>query len=229
MKYLFKHILCKLLFLGKVKVCKMAVASKNSKFEGMCQLHPYSHFHGTMGIGSYIGNHSVLSANIGRFTSISNHVTCNAGVHAYQKPFVSTSPCFFSLNPIHSQCGDTFATEQMFDEFRFVDRKNNIAVEIGNDVWIGERVFLVGGINIGDGAMVLAGAVVTKDVPPYAIVGGVPAKILKYRYDDDTIQFLLRSKWWNNSIEWFRKNWRLMTDIEKLKEYYQKSYDNIFL
>ncbi len=95
---------------------------------------------------------------------------------------------------------------------------------IGNDCWIGENVFYVGGITIGDGAVVLAGAVVTKDVPPYAIVGGVPAKVLKYRYDDDTIQFLLRIKWWNNSIEWLRENWQLMTDIDKLKEYYTKPY-----
>lgn len=220
MKQFFKYILTKLRLRGKVKVGKMATASKYAKFEGMSQLHPYSRFRGTMGMGSYIGSYSILSAKIGRFTSISNHVTCNPGVHTYQVPFVSTSPCFFSLNPQHSQCGSTFATEQMFDEYRLVDKENNIAVEIGNDVWIGERAFLVGGITIGDGAVVLAGAVVTKDVPPYAIVGGVPAKVLKYRYDDDTIKFLLRVQWWNNSEEWFRENWRLLTDIDKLKEYY---------
>ena len=96
----------------------------------------------------------------------------------------------------------------------------SIAVEIGNDVWIGEGAFLVGGITIEDGAVILAHAVVTKDVPPYAIVGGVPARIIKYRYDEETIAFLLRVKWWNNSIDWFQQNWRLLTDIEKLKEYY---------
>lgn len=200
----------------------MAVASKSSIFEGMCQLHPYSVFHGTMGMGSYVGSYSTLSAKIGRFTSISNHVTCNPGIHTYQQPFATTSPCFFSLNPSHSQCGDTFATEQMLDEYRLVDKEKNIAVEIGNDVWIGERVFLVGGIKINDGAVVLAGAVVTKDVPPYAIVGGVPAKIIKYRYDEETIKFLLHTEWWNNSEKWFCDNWRLMTNIDKLKEYYSK-------
>jgi acetyltransferase-like isoleucine patch superfamily enzyme len=64
----------------------------------------------------------------------------------------------------------------MFDEYRLVDKEKNIAIEIGNDVWIGERVFLVGGIKINDGAVVLAGAVVTKDVPPYALMVGNPAR-----------------------------------------------------
>lgn len=217
-----KHILSKFRFRGRCRIGSMSVVSKQSKFEGMCQIHPNSYFHGSMGIGSYLGSNSFLSANIGRFTSISQYVRCNPGIHPYNYPFVTTSPCFYSLNKNHSQCGSTFAVEQVFDEFKLVDVDKNIAVEIGNDVWIGERVFLVGGIRIGDGAMVLAGAVVTKDVPSYAIVGGVPAKIIKYRYDDDTIQFLKNIKWWNNSIDWFKENWRLMTNIEQLKKYYHK-------
>ena len=62
---------------------------------------------------------------------------------------------------------------------------------------------------------------VTKDVPPYAIVGGVPAKVIGYRYDDETIQFLQKTKWWNNQPVWFEKNWRLLNDIDKLKEYFR--------
>lgn len=85
-----------------------------------------------------------------------------------------------------------------------------------------QDVFICGGVEISDGAIVLAGAVVTKDVPPYAIVGGVPAKVIRFRYDEETIQFLLHIKWWNNDIEWFKKNWRLLNDINKLKEYYAK-------
>ena len=79
---------------------------------------------------------------------------------------------------------------------------------------------LIGGVHIADGAVVLAGAVVTKDVPPYAIVGGVPAKIIRYRYDEETISFLLQTQWWNNTEEWFKENWKLLTDIDKLKAYY---------
>ena len=67
--------------------------------------------------------------------------------------------------------------------------------------------------------MVFSCAVVTKDVPPYAIVAGIPAKIIGYRYDKETIAFLLKFQWWNRSLEWLRENWELFNDIEKLKEY----------
>ena len=91
-------------------------------------------------------------------------------------------------------------------------------MNIGSDCWIGENVFIVGGVNIGDGAVVLAGAVVTRDVPPYAIVGGLPAKILKFRYDEETIRWLLKFQWWNKELNWLKKNWELLCDITKLKE-----------
>lgn len=216
-----RYIYTKIKFWRKARIGFMAVTSRKTEIEGMCQLHPHSSFHGTMGLGSYIGENTHLSAKIGRFCSISNNVLCNPGVHPYTFPFATTSPCFFSLNSRHSQCGSTFAKKQIFEEVRMIDKKRGIAIEIGNDVWIGERVFLVGGIHIGDGAVVLAGAVVTKDVPAYSIVGGVPAKILKYRYDELTIQWLLQAKWWDHSIDWFRANWRLMSEIELLKKTYK--------
>jgi acetyltransferase-like isoleucine patch superfamily enzyme len=68
---------------------------------------------------------------------------------------------------------------------------------IGNDVWIGNNVIIMSGINIGDGAVIAAGAVVTKDVAPYQIVGGVPAKEIRYRFDQGTIISLLESEWWD--------------------------------
>ena len=72
-------------------------------------------------------------------------------------------------------------------------------------------------MNIGDGAVVYAGAVVIADVPPYAIVGGVPARIIRYRYDAETIDFLLRVKWWERPIGGLQENWRLLTDMDMLK------------
>jgi acetyltransferase-like isoleucine patch superfamily enzyme len=77
---------------------------------------------------------------------------------------------------------------------------------IGNDVWIGDKVIVIGGITIGDGAVVGAGAVVTHDVPPYAIVAGVPAKVIKYRFDDEKIRKLLDLKWWDWSEEEIKQN-----------------------
>lgn len=187
------------------------VISDDSTFEGANRLFNHVSFRGSMGYGSYIGEKSNVCGSIGRFTSIAPYVDWNPGVHPYEAPFVTTCPMFFSTRKVN---GATFASNQCFDDLRG-------GVTIGNDCWIGQHVFLVGGITIGDGAVVLAGAVVTKDVPPYAIVGGVPAKIIKYRYDTETIKWLLDIKWWNNDIEWFRENWNLLNNIIELKKYYE--------
>jgi len=72
---------------------------------------------------------------------------------------------------------------------------------VGNEVWIGARAIILSGVKIGDGAIIGAGAVVTHDVPPYAVVGGVPARILKYRYPEDQIARLLKIAWWDWSID----------------------------
>ena len=222
LKLVIKYCLYKLYWFRQVKILFSANVAMCSTFEGMCKIYKYTSFKGHLGMGSYIANNCSLSAYIGRFTSIAPFVRCNYGIHPYQAPFVSTSPCFYSLNPSHLQCGSTFATEQLINEFSLIDVKHGIALRIGNDVWIGEGAFLVGGIVIDDGAVILAHSVVTQDVPPYAVVGGSPARIVKYRYDTDTVQWLLKIKWWNNSKEWFAENWRLITDIEKLKDYYKE-------
>lgn len=223
LKSIIKYFLYKLKWHEKTKIKLGANVSLKSTFEGMSQVHKNTRFLGHLGYGSYIASYCELSANIGRFTSIAPHVRCNAGQHPYTEPYVSTSPCFFSLNPDGSQCGNTFATEQCFDELRFIDKPNRIAVDIGNDCWIGEGAFLVGGITIGTGAVVLAHAVVTKDVPAYAIVGGVPAHVLRYRYDEETVRFLLESKWWEKSRDWYKTHWSLFSDIDKFKEYIQNN------
>lgn len=215
-----KHFLLKYKSCSCIKLSIYSHVSLHSKLEGHCQIHPHVQFHGQLGYGSYVGPYSKISAHIGRFTSIASYVCTVAGRHAYQAPFATTCPMFFSLNPNRSQSGSTFATEQMFEELKFAVPEKQLDVEIGNDVWIGERAMLIGGVHIADGAIVLAGAVVTKDVPPYAIVGGVPAKIIRYRYDKETISFLLQTQWWNNTEEWFKENWILLTDIDQLKAYY---------
>ena len=220
LRHLIKYILLKIKWRGKLKFKWSSKIGFNSSFEGMNQIHPNTEFSGKMGFGSYIGPNCSIQGKIGRFTSIAPFVRCNAGIHPYTYPFVTTAPCFYSLNPNSSQNGSTFATKQIFDEFAFTGSDKVFPLEIGNDCWIGEGAFLVGGIIINDGAVVLAHAVVTKDIPPYAIVGGVPAKIIGYRFSDKDIDFLLRVKWWNHSPDWFKENWELLTDICLLKHFY---------
>lgn len=218
-KRIIKIAICKFRNRGKsVKISWKSNCQQTANFEGMCAIHHHTYFKGSMGLGSYISYNSYISANIGRFTSIAQRVICNGGTHAYKAPFATTSPCFFSTKNVHMQCGKTFATKEMINEIRYSDNENRILVTIGSDCWIGDGAFIVGGTKIEDGAVVLAHAVVTKNVPPYAIVGGVPAKIIGYRYDKETIDFLLKTKWWNKSPKWLRENWEYLCDIEKLKQ-----------
>lgn len=83
-------------------------------------------------------------------------------------------------------------------------------VVVGNDVWIGWQALLMSGVTVGDGAVVATFAVVTKDVPPYAIVGGNPARVIGYRFDEQTISDLLQLKWWDWPIERVRENLDLL-------------------
>jgi acetyltransferase-like isoleucine patch superfamily enzyme len=202
-------------FKKKLKLKRNVNIGWKSTFEGMNKIYENTLFSGEIGLGTYIGPNSFLFGKIGRFTSIAPFVQCNYGKHPLYEPFATTSPAFFSLK---KQNGGTFVSEQYYDESSFADTERKYPIIIGSDCWIGHGAFIVGGITIGDGAVVLAHAVVTKDVPPYAIVSGVPAKILKYRYDEETIKFLLDFKWWNRDISWLKNNVNLMCDIDKLRK-----------
>lgn len=203
-------------FYGQYKVLIHYTCSigKLSKFEGANKICGRTRFSGFIGFGSYMGMECDISAKIGRFTSIASYVRCNYGTHPYTYPFVSTSPLFVSTQ---KQCGLSFTQISRFDEYRYADKDRKYPIVIGSDCWIGEGVFFTGGITVGDGAVVLAYAVVTKDVPPYAIVGGVPAKIIRYRYDADTVQMLLESQWWNKDLPWIKRHATEMCDIETFK------------
>lgn len=186
------------------------------EFEGMNGVGAYSFFWGKMGYGSAIGCNCHISADIGRFTSIGHGIKEIAETHAYKYPFATTSPRFYSLHQKY-----TFAREQMMDEYKYYDKERQRIFDVGNDCWIGNDACFIGGVKVCDGAVVLARAVVTKDVPPYAIVGGIPARIIGYRYDDDTIAFLLSIKWWEKPVEWLKDNWRLLCNIDSLKDYFR--------
>lgn len=217
-KRILIFVYLKIKWKGKVFFCYKSNIDVKSEFEGANKVGNSTNFNGKMGYGSYIGNNSSFFGIIGRFSSIAGDCSVIVGRHPYKYPFVTTCPMFFSLL---KQNGKTFADSQLFDEFKFVSP--GCLVEIGSDCWIGQDVKIVEGVKIGDGAMVLAGAVVTKDVPPYAIVGGIPAAIRGYRFDENTIQFLLRTRWWMNDISWISEHWRLMTNLDELKKYYEEA------
>lgn len=134
---------------------------------------------------SYCGyDCEIINCEIGKYCSIASHVSIGGDEHPIN--WVSTSPVFQKVK--HS--GPT----KRFSCFELNSSKRTI---IGNDVWIGHNALIKQGVIIGDGAIIGMGAVVTKDVPPYAIVGGCPAHLIKYRFDNEIIQDLLDLQWWN--------------------------------
>jgi lipopolysaccharide biosynthesis glycosyltransferase/acetyltransferase-like isoleucine patch superfamily enzyme len=146
----------------------------------------------TDGIGRFLHN-----VTIGRYCSIAAGVWIAPDDHPIER--LTTNSLTYSTGGCF-----TWARDLLGRDFpAAIPAQCSRHVEIGNDVWIGHNAFIKGGIKIGDGAVVAAHAVVVKDVPPYAIVGGVPAKIIRYRFDEATIKELLELKWWNYDLASF--------------------------
>lgn len=159
---------------------------------------------------SYINSRSFVSnAEIGKFTSIAHDVQVGLGAHPIN--MVSTHGAFYSKNKAFK----TFADREYFKEFS--------SIKIGNDVWLGARSIILNGINIGDGAVIAAGAVVTKNVEPYAVVGGVPARFIKYRFDKEIIEKLLKIKWWDLNPEWLSKNFLLFQNVNQFLNHFENN------
>lgn len=136
---------------------------------------------------SYVGNFSTLiCCEVGSYCSIADNCEIGGGSHPTTR--VSTSPVFYSKKNVLKK---TFPNTKKYDEFK--------QTRIGNDVWIGSKCMIKGGVTIGTGAVIGMGSVVTHDVPPYEIWAGNPAKCIKKRFDDLTTQNLLDSQWWNLS------------------------------
>ena len=166
-----------------------------------------------VGYASYIGENSqIIGASIGHFCSIGPNVRIVSGQHPAHT-FVSTHPAFYSPN---NSTGIKLVETQLFEEYRYAD--NGYAVKIGNDCWIGDGVLIIEGITIADGTIVAAGAVVTNDTTPYSIIGGVPAEIIKYRFSEEDIDFLIKLKWWDRGKHWIKENAAHFNDISLLKK-----------
>ncbi|MFP3846992.1 CatB-related O-acetyltransferase, partial [Priestia filamentosa] len=161
---------------------------------------------------TYTGQDTVIMhTHIGSFTSIAWGVTIGAAEHDFSRLTSHT----FLYNPY----------DELNNETIYYDRFKE-KCEIGNDVWIGANSTILRGVSIGDGAVIGANSVVTKDVPPYAIVIGNPAKVVKFRFEKHIIEKLLKLKWWNFEDEFIRKNCdlfsrepdnRVLEEIEKLR------------
>lgn len=161
------------------RAIKKSVIHKTSKVEA-----------GSHIVNSNFGKHSfcgydceIINTNIGAFCSIANNVKIGGGMHPID--WISTSPVFY------------VGRDSVKTKFSNHKRKNVKTTIIGNDVWIGEGAIIKQGVEIGDGAVIGMGSIVTKDVLPYTIVAGNPAKLIKNRFDDNTINKLLKIKWWN--------------------------------
>lgn len=183
----------------------------SSKFEGYNKVHNKAYFFGSLGYGSYIGSNSLVLGRIGRYCSIADNVVFLTKTHPITE-FVSTHPAFYSLK---RQCGMTFAKEQMFDEEPCYQGEN-VSIIVGNDVYIGYGAVIIGPCRIGDGAVVAAGSVVTKDIEPFTIVGGVPAKEIRKRFSDEQIAYVKQLKWWDKSKDWLEEHVSQFDSIEKL-------------
>jgi len=146
-------------------------------------------------------NCEIINCEIGSFTSIANNVVVGGGMHPME--WVSMSPVFYE------------GRDSVKAKFYEHSRKPTKRTIIGHDVWIGHSALIKQGVNIGTGAVVGMGSIVTKDVAPYSIVVGNPAKEIRKRFDNLTIEGLLSSKWWDYNEEELKKMAYLFNDTTK--------------
>ncbi len=157
------------------------------------------------GFGSYVNNNGDLTdTDIGRYTSIGTNVSSVIGKHPLSKQ-VAMHPAFTNPEKIF---GFSYTDKTVFDT-------TQERTKIGNDVWIGNNVLIFGGVKIGDGAVIGAGSVVTKDIEPYSINAGIPAKPIRSRFEKEQTEKLLHIKWWEKDENWIRENIRRFDDIDE--------------
>ena len=184
----------------KVTLTGFSRGLQNATFEGKNIVPGQCNFSGTIKIGyaTTLGVNNLLGGNIsiGKYCQLGADVAIHATDHPvnYMTTYINKSLFSGELSKL----------------------KTIKKITIGNDVWVGHNVIIVGNVTVGNGAIIAAGSVVTKDVPPYSIVGGVPAKIIKKRFSDTIIQEIESLQWWDLSEE----------KLEKIKPLFFKNFEN---
>lgn len=159
-----------------------------------CNIGKYTYIYGT----------SVVNAKVGAFCSIAAGSSIGGGSHPTD--WVSSSPVFYKGRNV---------LKKNFSHNEYLEYKETV---VGNDVWIGSKCNIKGGVTIGDGAVIGMGSIVTKNVPPYEIWAGNPAKPIRKRFDDETIEKLLELKWWDWPDEEIKKLGDCFDNPERLFE-----------
>lgn len=164
-------------------------------------------------IGEYTSiaeNAKISMTTIGKYCSIGPNFISGWGIHPTNG--ITTSPIFYSTQ--HAT-GKTLSKDDKITE--------RMPIEIGNDVWVGANCFILDGVKIGNGAIIAAGAIVTKDVANYSIVGGIPAKHIKYRFNEEQIKELEKIKWWDFDDDSLKDVERNFFDIDGFIKKYKKT------
>lgn len=178
--YKLEYFFAKLIYKIQRPALKDCNLSSRCKVLPMCNLIRVS-----IGRYSYVGKGNTMQdVEIGSFCSIGSFVSAGGGIHPIGLP--STSPVFYDEGNIFT---DRFLLAN-------VEKRDSSKTIVGNDVWIGDFSYIKAGVKVGDGVIIGAHSVVTHDIPPYAIVAGVPAKVIRYRFSSLVIEKLLDLKWW---------------------------------
>jgi len=174
-------------------IAKSASINKNAVLEPPVTAYGNVKIRSNTKIGSftYINNGTTVfyGTSIGRYCSIGKNNEIGPVDHPLD---------WLSSSPVQYNIAEHFPDYTEYcDPFPQVKISRPSSTIIGNDVWIGSLCVIKRGVSIGDGAVIASGAVVTKDIPPYAIAGGVPAKVIRYRFSKEIIEKLLKIKWWD--------------------------------